>query len=83
MALSISDIERDVAQQQAQVDRLRRLVKCFEKDTMEHRLALAQLDAAETSLTADIELLAFIRRRLTFFRAFNAERFMGPPQVMD
>ncbi len=83
MALSIGDIERDVAQQRAQVYRLRHVVKCVEKNTPEHRSAVAQLDVAETALTADIELLASIRRRLAFFRALNAERFMGPPQVTD
>jgi hypothetical protein len=83
MALSINDVERDVAQQRAQVDRLRQVVECFEKDTPEHRSAVAWLDAAETSLIADIELLAFMRRRLAFFRTLKAECFMGPPQVMD
>jgi hypothetical protein len=83
MALSISDIERDIAQQRAQIDRLRRLIECFEKDSLERRSAVAQLEAAETSLVADVELLAFVRCRLAFFRALKAECFMGPPQVMD
>lgn len=83
MALSIGDIERDVARQRARLDCLRDDVERFEKGTPEHRAAVARLNAAETSLIDDVELLAFIRRRLAFFRALNAEDSMAPPHVTD
>jgi septal ring factor EnvC (AmiA/AmiB activator) len=83
MALSIDDVERDVAQQRAEVERLRHEVECFERGTQEHRAAIARLDAAETSLIADTKLLIFIRRRFAFFRALNAQDFMAPPQVTE
>ena len=41
------------------------------------------LNATEISLIADTKLLAVIKRRLALFRALNAERFMGPPVVID
>ena len=83
MALSISDVERDVARQRAKAERLRRMVECSEEHTQEYRSAVARLDAAENSLIADTKLLAFIKHRLAFFRTLNAECFMGPPEVID
>jgi hypothetical protein len=78
MALSVRAVERDVARQRAWIAQLRHHVACFQDGAL-----VTRLHWAECALNADTKLLAWMKHRLTLYRALNAERLMEPPQVID
>jgi hypothetical protein len=82
LSISVRAVERDVARQQAKVDRLRHEASCLDEGTPAHQTAVTRLHWAECHLNADTKLLAWMKRRLALFRALNIERLMDWPQVI-